>query len=252
MGHPFAAHRQHHVEKERVSHIHKGYAKGGAVHSDEAEDKALVKKMVKGSAMKHRMAGGKVTARLDRKARAAGGRTKHKGKTVVNVNVAPHPGGAMPMAMPGGPPMMPPAMPPRPPMAPPMAGPPGAPPGAPGLPPGAPPMGAMGMHKKGGRVQRARGGSVKDGPTWNEGRKAGTQVQHSDGNTDRKNMGRGKPITYATGGKVTPGFSIKEARGARGVDRLGVEMTEGGGPKLPGGAAGGEARLYKAHHAKRS
>ncbi len=192
---------------------------------------------------KQRMAGGPVKARLDRKPRAAGGRAKHKGKTVVNVNVG-HPGGAMPpipLAA-GAPPGAPPMMPPRPPMAPPMAGPPGMPPG--GMPPGMPP-GAPMMHKDGGRVKRAHGGSVKDGPTWKEGLKNGTQVSGSPGKNDLKDVGRGKAITYAKGGKVAPGFAIKEGKPARGGDKLGVESSEGGGPKLRGGAEGGLARLDK-------
>ncbi len=239
MTHPFAKHRDHMVQKNRVSHI-STRAMGGSVHDrgDESEDKALVKKMVKSSAMKHRMDGGKVAARLDRKPRAAGGRAKHKGKTVVNVNVG-HPGAAMPpipLAA-GAPPGAPPMMPPRPPMAPPMAGPPGMPPG---MPPGAPMM-----HKDGGRVKRAHGGSVKDGPTWKEGLKNGTQISGSPGKNDLKDVGRGKAITYAKGGKVAPGFTIKEGEPARGGDKLGVESSEGGGPKLRGGAEGGLARLDK-------
>ena len=45
MAHPHNEHRAHKVEKERVHHIAghhaspKHYAKGGAVHGDEAEDK---------------------------------------------------------------------------------------------------------------------------------------------------------------------------------------------------------------------
>jgi len=44
MAHPMQEHRGHKVERERVSHIAgisespKHYARGGSVHSDEAED----------------------------------------------------------------------------------------------------------------------------------------------------------------------------------------------------------------------
>lgn len=134
------------------------YKKGGAAkHPDEAEDKALIKKMIKSSAMKRdehcwggeakskKAKGGKADGHKVewiRKAHAAGGEVfsgdskskvpgvvpggrdarkhggKAKGKTNININVMPHHPG-MPMA--GGPmggPAMPP-MPPHPPMAPP-------------------------------------------------------------------------------------------------------------------------------------
>ncbi len=252
MTHPHAAHRQHHVEHRRVAHITKGYAHGGAVHGDEAEDKALIKKTVKKSALKvagdkpkhradrpRRKAGGPVESeklsirrmapkegrkeeheheQVHELARAKGGRTNRKGgKTVVNVIA----GGAHPPMAGGPPPMpmapppaaaapMPAAMPPRPPMM--------SPAGA--MPPGMPP------RKAGGRAY-ASGGAVKDGPTWNEGRKAGTKVQHTDGKNDQAGLHRGKPITYKTGGAVEhPKFG-------------------GMAPHLPGGAGGGEARIAK-------
>ena len=41
MAHPYHAHRQTKVEHERVHHIAKHYAHGGAVHDDEKEDRAL-------------------------------------------------------------------------------------------------------------------------------------------------------------------------------------------------------------------
>lgn len=260
MSHPMNESRDHKVQKQRVAHITRGYASGGGVnvaHEDEAEDKALVKKMVKKKAM--RMAGGKVNARLDRRARggkirdddsdkhdgvrddetldreatrenrmkrARGGRAKH-GKTNVNVIVAPqggHPGmapGGPPM---GAPPMMPPpgAMPPHPPMAPPMAGPPpGMPPG--GMPaPGGPPL----MHKRGGRTY-ASGGGVKSGPAWAGGLRAGTQISHSPGKNDMADVGRPKPITYKSGGRIDAPNGVDPAT------------------KMPGGAGGGEARLFK-------
>ena len=136
MAHPMQEHKAHKVERDRVMHIAgqhsspKHYARGGSVHSDEAEDRALIKKEVKGSALKHE---GKTAKGRGDKAvrRAKGGHVKHKGsgKTSVNVIVAPSGGGAHPPMPgagglpPGGPPPV--AMPPKPPMMPP---PPGAPP----------------------------------------------------------------------------------------------------------------------------
>ena len=148
---------------------HLGRKDGGRMfHPDEREDKALIKKMVKGEALKHRKAGGTAVSNgtLEgtrptggRMARAAGGKTG-KGKTNINIVVSPHgagqqppQGGMMPTGgMPPHPGGMPVAVPP--PMAPPqqgmpmgmpqMAGPVGAPP----MPPQMPPMG----RKSGGRT----------------------------------------------------------------------------------------------------
>jgi hypothetical protein len=95
------------------------YKKGGAVkHSDEAADKSLIKKMVKGEALK-RKEGGKVFSGAGypfkvpgadggRTARAAGGRTK--GKTNINIVVAAGKGQQPNMPPAGG--MMPPPPPP--------------------------------------------------------------------------------------------------------------------------------------------
>jgi hypothetical protein len=47
MAHPHNEHRQSKVEHARVAHITKGYATGGAVHSDAVEDAKLVKGLVK-------------------------------------------------------------------------------------------------------------------------------------------------------------------------------------------------------------
>lgn len=156
------------------------YAKGGAVHKDEAEDKKLIKSMVKKKDLKERKAeggfvhGGMPKKRLDKISRqtakgdantsqpyppgkekfAKGGKVKGKGgKTQVNVIIGhggqpqggqPMPGpGAMPPPGAGAPP---PAMPPRP-ITPPM-GAPMPPPGA-----GAPPPG-MPMRARGGKVPK--------------------------------------------------------------------------------------------------
>lgn len=261
MAHPHHEHRAHKKEHARVAHITKGYAHGGAVrHDDEAEDKALIKSTVKKSALK--VAGAKPKHRSDRPRRATGGsvssekmRTPHVGKstrsaasaegkkeehdhesirllerakggrtnkkggkTVVNVIAGGHPGmgGAAPMMPPpaaAAPPVAPPAMPPRP-MLPP-GGPMAAP--APGMPP----------RKSGGRAYK-HGGKVLHG-TWEEGRRAGTQVTHAPNKKDGKDIGRGRAVTYKTGGAV--------------------EHPRHGGhaPRLPGGSGGGEGRLHKAH-----
>jgi len=206
MAHPHNEHRAHHVEHRRVAHITKGY--GGhsigsphrADHTDEPEDRALVKAMVKPGALKHKPHGGKVKHRLDKPHRAKGGRVKHA-KTNVNVIVG-HGG-------PSGPPPMPVPVPaagpvaavPRPPMAGPMLGmAPALPPGGPMLPPpGAPPMGP---RKAGGRTYKS-GGRVGAMPGYASTKKHATAVQHTDGKKDGKDIGRGRQITYKRGGIVT-------------------------------------------------
>jgi hypothetical protein len=293
-GHPFAHHRQHAVEKRRASHITKGYASGGGVHSDEAQDRKLFHKMMKDH--DHHAEGKKAKHRRDKVARAKGGRVgnrKGKGSTHVNVIVGhqtPTPPGmpaAPAMAMP------PPAMPPGPPPGPPpgLGGGPGLPPG---LPPGAgagPPMRARGgpiespknmkPYAKGGKTCRARGGpissdgpdakpltakqlragrarggpieapnrehmtyrakggGVKSGPAWDEGKKAGTPVQPSEAlSVTKKNMNRGKVVSFATGGGVV---SFR-ARGGP------IESTKKVDPatKTMGGGGGGLGRRMKA------
>lgn len=269
MAHPHNEHRAHHVEKRRVGERIKAYATGGGVHADEASDKKLIRRTVKKSALK--MEGEHAKSRMDRRAR--GGRTKSKG-THVNVIVAPqHAMGGAPGVMPGAGV----AMPPRPPMA------------APAAPPVAPPMAAgaapMPMQRPpmAGMPMRARGGSVKSGPAWEEGLKSGTQVQHADGKKDQPNIGRKRVITYKRGGQV-PAYSLsgpahgakrehpesitetsevtaRRATGGR-TDRRLVQFYAGGkveapkgvapATKLPGGSGGGEARLAKEHRAERS
>ena len=219
--HPHHAHRQHKVQHSRVAHITKGYASGGAVHDDAAEDAKMIKRMVKPKALKGRMHGGQVKARADRPQRARGGKVKGKGKTVVNVNVM-HPQHLGTAMAPQNPPS---SMPPRPVPAPPppMAGP---PPGLPaGLPPGLPP----------GMPPRAKGGRVDGTKVYRESMHAGTQVQHSPGKNDTKNIGRKKPITYQDGGRV------KRAAGGPIYSSAKGHMA----PHLPGGAGGGLARLKK-------
>ena len=146
------------------------HAKGGAAHPDVAEDKALIRKMVKPSARTGKAEGGESGRSLyvrqgypHEVPGADGGRTAKKrggalgkGKTNIHINVMPHGGaGQLPVMPPMGGPMVPPP-PPRPQM-PPMGGMPmGAPMG--GGPPPMPPMGAgrPGMppigRKNGGKI----------------------------------------------------------------------------------------------------
>lgn len=179
-----------------------GYASGGAIRSDEAEDKALVRKGVRqhetqehgGKHADLKLKGGgyikgdKPGFHPGRKSRAGGGAVdgaqalakggKVKGKPgigKVNIVIA-HPGGAggagagpVPAPMPPPRPMMPP---PRPPMPPPGGGGPpppgiGGPPGMgpPGGPPpgmGGPPPGMMRPPPGGPPQMAAGGGRVRD------------------------------------------------------------------------------------------
>jgi hypothetical protein len=244
--HPFHEHRQTKKEHSRVGHITKGYKSGGAVKSigkkalslHKDEHKAL---HAEGHESKHRM---------DRPKRAKGGRVGKKGnsKTIVNVITGGHPAAGAP---PPGPPMVPPppvgvapgGMPPPSAPRPPMPG-----PGMP--PPGGPPMP---MRAKGGRVQTPAGTGVapasstakdnRGSPVFNASLRAGTKVSHTDGKDDGKDIGRGRVVTFASGGKVKSFY----ARGGK------VESPDGVAPatKLPGGGGGGEARLVKAHRARR-
>jgi hypothetical protein len=304
MAHPHHAHRAHKVEKERVGHIaghhhHRhNRAHGGSVsHEDAPEDAALIREMVDRKALKHKRHGGHVEGKgkkhhQGRPGRAIGGRSpKHKGKgkgTNVNVVVAPqqHPGAAAGLGAPMAPPPM---MPPRPPMAPPPAPPAGgmAPAGA--MPPGLagpggpmPPPGLMapptGIRRHGGRAGRKHGGHVpgltkgaaghgsagKPGPAFNEGIRAGTQVQHNpSGKTDQKdkagrtNIGRGPVITRAHGGRLESPQEkhgtmsrIEPPLGPRLPEKT-VEAPKGRAmyPHLPAGSGGGKGRLAKERQA---
>ncbi len=251
MAHPFASVKQSKVERSRVADITKGYS-----HPDEPEDKSLVRKMVKSSALK--ASGGRIEGkasggRLDRYAR--GGKVK-KGATNVNVIVAPQGGAGA--AMPP-PPMMPPAGPP-----PAMMGPPPGAGGAPGLPPPGP-AGPPGMIRRSGGRAYAAGGSVKA-----EGIRNGTAIQHTDGKNDQDGLGRGRPITYAKGGgvearnltgrkinmatmgwKPQSGSKLGMPKGSKFATGGPVEAGKSMGPKMPGGD-NGEGRLAKAAMQKRA
>ncbi len=235
MAHPFEAHRQQKVERERVGHITKGYASGGAVRSDSSDDARDMKadrKEVKKAAAPD--TGRKPPGRLDRKARtkrAAGGKVMDdrlgaedkkdtadvkaeekdgfierarggkvgKGKnTTVNVIIgagAKEPPAPMPMPMP--PPMA--AMPPKPPMMPPPPPGAGGPGGGPMLPPGGPPPGIPGLRANGGAAY-AKGGAVKG--TVAESKRFGTKVTHARGKNDQDAITDKPPITRKGGGKV--------------------------------------------------
>lgn len=125
------------------------YARGGEVHTDEAEDRALIKEMVKPKDLK------KGERRVEGRARGGKMDRPGKAKTVVNVIVPPGGGGA-------------PAMPPHPPV---MVGPPpgpsmALPPPRPVMPPPQPGMGPMAGPPPGGMpppgiMPRSKGGKVK-------------------------------------------------------------------------------------------
>lgn len=275
MAHPYNSERAHKHEKSRVGHIAKGYASGGAVHSDEGEDKKLIKKMVRTHDNEAtEMAGDKRgKPRADRVNRAHGGKVKGKHKGVnVNVIVAPQggDGGKPPMPMPPGPMAGPP--PGGPPMRPPMAPPPGV--GAPGgMPP--PGMRAHGgrAYAKGGRVKRARGGTADLGMDDQKSPRAGDPlVARADaaapmGRSASDAIGEEKAARkqhYASGGAVKSigmnvGTKVQHAPGKSDGKDIGrgrvvtfraggrVESPQGVAPatKLPGGSGGGEGRLAK-------
>lgn len=123
-----------------------------ARHPDAPEDRSLIKSMVKPTALKH-----------DGRPRyAKGGGVGRKGKTTVNVIIAPQGGNNRPQL----PPQMPAAAPPPPPSMPPRPSVPTAPPpGSPGMAGAAAQMPMM-PRKKGGRV----GYPIEDGSGGARGR----------------------------------------------------------------------------------
>ena len=106
-----------------------------------------------------------------------------------------------------------------------------------------PPPG-MGPHKWGGRAykdggtvlkQRKDGGAVKDGPTWKEGLRDGTPVQHLPGKLDTKDIGRKRVVTFKAGGAVGQPRTVKFlASGGKVEAPQGVDKAT----KLPGGSGG--------------
>jgi hypothetical protein len=242
--------RDHKVQKARVAHITKGYATGGAVNAGTAPktdpNKPVAPKVRATAAVEGGLAG----RRADRPARKDGGRVGKATTVNVVVNAKPEEP-SMAMMPPPAPPMPPPGPPPGPPMPPPggMGGP---PPGLGGAPPPGLPM-------------RKRGGRVKSGPAWDAGIKEGTKVQHSPGKSDLKDLGRGKPITYAKGGRIqplTPRVADALSRAARNAgsdeetvriqrvakDRYGAEQPRATGGKVeqPDTSAAGRAAATSA------
>ena len=134
------------------------YKKGGmAKHEDVAEDKALIKKMVKAEARTKKFGGGGLSDLNMGPAKAGGGPAKGKGHTTIAININPKPQDQM-----GGMPGMPPGMPPRPaggvpvPMGMPPAG--GAPPA--GIPMPMPMPAPSAMPQGGAPMARKAGGKV--------------------------------------------------------------------------------------------
>lgn len=187
------------------------YARGGKVHDDEKEDRALVRSMVKKEDLKPKRADGGAV-----EGRARGGKTdRPHGKTVVNV-IAP--GGA-------------PAMPMRPPMPPPMMA--GGPPphGAPGLPPR--PVGGLGPAPgpmmPPGAPMRARGGRASGGDVDDN--------MGIDTNPKDRDLGNGM-MQHSTSPR-----SLRQATPPQRDDKVPVRARGG---KMTGGAMSGVGREEKA------
>lgn len=241
MAHPYSSVRENKVASDRADEMTKDcYAKGGAVkHSDAAEDRKLIKSMVKTADLK--TSAKKAKVRGDRRMkRADGGRTNAKNaKTNINIIVSPQ----QPK------PMMPPVPPMAsgPPVPPPMPA--GPPPGAGAGPPGAPPPGMMGpkpqalmsgmpgmptmnqlpMRKRGGRVKRDDGGQV-NGPESTSDPSADTspmavesqgrsipmsQKSAQQGNAMAASMGMREPQNILNTAGKKSGGSVKRASGGR-------------------------------------
>jgi len=213
----------------------RGKKSGGRTsHEDVAEDKALIKKMVKAEARTARKSGGGVFTGPSypgkipgvvpggRTARATGGKTKGKGKTNINIVIAAGktpgadagvlPPGAMPKPMGGIPiPLGPQGGPPQgaAPMPMPVPMPMPAPAGGPA---GGPPM----ARKAGGRISKVAS-SYKDmeaGSAGGEGRLQKTDIAKKH---------KGAP-TFKKGGKVYRSYKDMDAGAASGLGRL--EKTE--------------------------
>lgn len=294
-----------HVHGKKNKHRMDRKRGGAAKHPDAKQDRKMVKEMVKSSALQHRAKGGKVKGKGAKTIIniVAGGGGKQQPPMMPPPPMPPRPMMPPPGPPPGGPP---PGMPPGGPGAPPgMAGPPGMPPGA--MPPPGPPRARGGAVKGVSRaiapapapkgkgktskatppVRQGYGTKVRDeamplgggsaGPgdrmppdtmSWKDGKRNGTAVQHTDGKTDGPDIGRGRVITYATGGGVDPpSRSVRPAKAINGKGMTSMETPPAhtGGPKVShaakpvkagaypihAGGRGGEARLEKARSASR-
>jgi hypothetical protein len=274
MAHLFNDHRAHRVDHARAERLTKGYASGGGVHADASEDRAMICKDVKPSALKHehRADGKKSHHRADKPHRAHGGRVKGKPKaTVVNINVAPqglHAGlGAAPL-----PPAAAAPPPPRPPMAPPgapVAGAPGMPPGMPpGVPPGRAPIVVppLGVRAKGGAVEADsaaskrlhRTGSLKPRPIKNRRADPTSGPAFSPDENLSAVHPRAGPIEHPRTGRMTPSGAKGIGEGAP-VTRRGAKFTEveapglgqAMGPRFTSGAAGAVTRREQSRRARK-
>jgi hypothetical protein len=182
------------TNKERRHDIGLDIIPGGMVHATDGSRPDMKFK----SGVKKHAAGGRVGF-------ARGGKTK--GKTVVNVVVAPQGGSGGGGQAPAPPPMMPPPMPPpAPPPRPPMMPPGGAAPNIAMAPPGGAPMGPAGAPP-GGMPMRKRGGRVgfSDGPQMTK------RAPMADGS---KNFGRDGKKDFGLGG--TPGQARVKQQGGSG------------------------------------
>ena len=236
--HPYNNHREQQVAHRRVNTILSGSPSGATKH---ASGHAFSKLTSKSAAVRDDdIAGRKSSQRF-----ARGGRVK-KGGGDTNIAIVlpkgggPAPGGPaatpLPMAGPGGPPPMPP---------PPMGGPGGPPPG---LPPGMP------MRARGGRINKADGGTVGAG-----GPKFKPITPTVAGNFERATRNSGSDEESARISDIAKrryGVDLKNKGGA-----VGGEATEGNIKKwggrakansyFTGGAITGVGREEKAAHAKK-
>ena len=87
---------------------------------------------------------------------------------------------------------------------------------------------------------------------FEEGKRQGTQVTHDPGKNDLKDLHRPRVVTFKSGGAVKS-FMARDGRKCRATGGPIYSPAKGDmGPDLPGGAAGGEARLKQASRAKRN
>jgi len=193
-----------------------GAKKGGKIeHEDVAEDKALIKRMVKPEARTGKYTGGGIFSGNSkqknpgevggRKAHAKGGRT---GKTTINIVMGGH--GQQPQSMPNAP-----VMPPRPPV--------GVPVPPPAMAGGAPPMGGMPPQMPPQMPGRATGGRT--------GKMVGGSLGNAAGYGQQPVMPQ-QPMMGQPGMMQQPGMMPRKAGGRTNYP-------------IDAGAGGGKARLEK-------